>query len=68
MDCPIRLMNIDCDMYESTKDEFDLVGSRVVPGTLIVFDEYIGNPNWGKDEFKPSKKLLSSMDGTMCIL
>ena len=49
---PIRLMNIDCDMYESTKDVFDLVGSRVVPGTIIVFDEYIGNPNWKKDEYK----------------
>ena len=51
-DAPIRLMNIDCDMYESTKDVFDLVYDRVRPGTIILFDEYVGNPNWKEDEYK----------------
>jgi tetratricopeptide (TPR) repeat protein len=49
---PIRLMNIDCDMYASTKDVFDLVHNRVKPGTIIIFDEYIQNPNWKEDEYK----------------
>lgn len=49
---PVRLMNIDCDLYSSTKDVFDAVHDRVVPGTVIVFDEYVMNPHWRDDEFK----------------
>lgn len=49
---PIRFMNIDCDLYSSTKDIFDQVSERVVPGTIIVFDEYLMTPTWQDDEFK----------------
>ena len=49
---PIRLMNIDCDMYDSTKDIFDVIHSRIRSGTIIVFDEYVVNPNWKEDEYK----------------
>ena len=48
----IRFMNIDCDLYSSTKDIFDVVHDRVVPGTIIIFDEYVMNPNWKRDEYK----------------
>ena len=48
----IRFMNIDCDLYSSTKDIFDAVHDRVVPGTIIIFDEYVMNPNWKRDEYK----------------
>lgn len=49
---PVRLMNVDCDLYSSTKTVLDLLAERLVPGSIIVFDEYIGNPNWRDDEFK----------------
>lgn len=49
---PIRLMNVDCDLYESTKDIFDAAAERIVPGTVIIFDEYVCNPNWEKDEYR----------------
>lgn len=49
---PVRLMNIDCDIYSSTKTVLDLVSGRIVAGTVIVFDEYIGNEYWRDDEFK----------------
>ena len=49
---PIRFMNIDCDLYSSTKTIFDLLGLQVVPGTVIVFDEFIGYKSWKDDEFK----------------
>jgi Flp pilus assembly protein TadD len=48
----VRFMNVDCDLYSSTKVALDLVGARVVPGTVIVFDEYIVNDRWAEDEFK----------------
>ncbi len=49
---PIRLINVDCDIYSSTKTVLTLLASRIVPGTVIVFDEYIGNEHWREDEFK----------------
>jgi hypothetical protein len=49
---PIRFMNIDCDIYSSTKTIFDLLAKQITTGTVIVFDEYIGNANWREDEFK----------------
>jgi hypothetical protein len=49
---PIRFMNVDCDLYSSTKTVLDLLSSRIVSGTVIVFDEYLGNENWREDEYK----------------
>jgi len=49
---PIRLMNIDCDLYSSTKDVLDALSDRVVPGTIIIFDEYVINPHWKEDEHR----------------
>lgn len=49
---PVRLMNIDCDMYASTKDVFDAIHNRIRSGTIIIFDEYVGNPHWKEDEIK----------------
>jgi len=49
---PVRFMNIDCDIYSSTKTILELFTKQIVPGTVIVFDEYIGNLNWREDEFK----------------
>lgn len=48
----IRFINVDCDMYSSTKTVLDLLAPRIQPGTVIVFDEYIGNEHWREDEFK----------------
>ena len=49
---PVRLMNIDCDLYSSTKTVLDGFARQVVPGTVIIFDEYIGNISWREDEHK----------------
>lgn len=48
----IRLINVDCDIYSSTKTILDQLASRIVPGSVIIFDEYIGNEHWREDEFK----------------
>jgi predicted O-methyltransferase YrrM len=54
----VRFVHIDCDLYSSTKTVFDLIGDRFVPGTVIVFDEYFGYPNWRKHEFKAFQELV----------
>ena len=48
----IRFMNIDCDLYSSTKTVLDALAHQVVSGTVMVFDEYIGNISWREDEHK----------------
>ena len=49
---PVRFMNIDCDIYSSTKTVLELLAKQITHGTVIVFDEYIGNETWRDDEFK----------------
>jgi len=56
---PIRFMNIDCDLYSSTKDIFDEVSERIVPGTVIIFDEYLMTPSWQDDEFKAFQEAVA---------
>ena len=49
-------INIDCDTYKSTSTVLNLLGpERIVPGTLIAFDEYFGFPGWENEEFKAWK-------------
>ena len=49
---PVRFMNIDCDIYSSTKTILETFAKQIIPGTVLVFDEYIGNEHWREDEFK----------------
>jgi tetratricopeptide (TPR) repeat protein len=57
---PVRLINIDCDIYSSTKTVLDLLASRIQSGTVIIFDEYIGNQHWREDEFKAFQEAIKT--------
>lgn len=48
----IAFLHIDCDIYESTKTVFDLLGSRLQKNSIIVFDEYLNYPSWKNHEHK----------------
>lgn len=48
---PLAFLHLDADTYESTRRVLALVGERIVAGTVVVLDEYIGFPNWRKGEF-----------------
>lgn len=49
---PAAFLHIDCDLYSSTKTVFDALGDRIVPGTVLIFDEYFNYPNWKAHEHK----------------
>lgn len=51
-------IHIDCDLYSSTKCIFDLLKKQIVPGTIIVFDEYFNYPNWQNGEFKAFQEFI----------
>ncbi len=48
----IAFLHIDCDLYSSTKNIFDILGDRIVAGTVIIFDEFFNYPNWQNHEYK----------------
>jgi Tfp pilus assembly protein PilF len=49
---PVRFMNVDCDLYSSTREVFAAFGSRLVDGSVVVFDEYLCNPGWQDEEHR----------------
>lgn len=59
---PAALVHIDCDLYSSTKTVLTLLNNRIVPGTVIVFDEFYpwqhSNPysEWINHEYKALKE------------
>jgi len=48
----VAYANIDCDLYSSTLDVLETLHGRIVPGTVLVFDEYLGHATWRQDEFR----------------
>jgi hypothetical protein len=55
---PAKLIHIDCDLYSSTKDVLLNLNSIIVPGTIIIFDEfypwndYTSYDQWHLGEYK----------------
>ena len=54
----IAYMHIDCDLYSSTKTIFDNLATQIIPGTVIVFDEYFNYPNWQQHEHKALQEFV----------
>ena len=54
----ISLIRVDCDIYSSTKNIFDVVGDMMVEGTIIIFDELIGYMGWERHEYKAFNEFL----------
>lgn len=48
----VSFMNIDCDLYSSTRDVLTAFDDRLVSGTVLYFDELIGYPDWRDGEYK----------------
>jgi hypothetical protein len=54
----VAYCHIDCDLYSSTVDVFKNIENGFVPGTVIVFDEYFGFPDWHGGEHKAFMEML----------
>jgi hypothetical protein len=57
---PVAFVHIDCDLYSSTKTILDLLASRLVNGTVILFDEYFNYPGWEQHEFKAFQEFVAA--------
>jgi predicted O-methyltransferase YrrM len=48
----IAFLHIDSDLYSSCQYIFSAYDHRIVPGTIIVFDEFYNYPGWKGGEYK----------------
>ena len=58
----VRFVNVDSDIYSSAKTVLTCLASRFRPGTVLVFDEFIGNRHWRDDEFKAFAEYAAEND------
>jgi Macrocin-O-methyltransferase (TylF) len=56
---PVSLLNVDCDLYSSTRTILRYLGHKIVPGTIILFDEYLNYPGWWQHEFKAFQEYIA---------
>lgn len=49
---PLRFANIDSDIYSSARTVLRSLADRIQPGTILLFDELVGNRTWRQDEYK----------------
>lgn len=57
---PASLIHVDCDLYSSTQTVLTQLRPRIVPGTIILFDEYFNYPGWEMHEFKAFREFVES--------
>lgn len=57
---PAALIHVDCDLYSSTRTVLDALGPLIVPGTVLVFDEYFNYPGWRRHEHLAFREFLGS--------
>lgn len=47
----VDFLHVDCDIYSSTKKVLEMVGPRLRPGSVVLFDEYFNYPGWQHHEY-----------------
>lgn len=56
---PIRLLHIDCDLYSSTRTVLTEAAPRLMPGSVIVFDDMLGYPGYEQHELRAFQEFAS---------
>ncbi|MBW4719624.1 class I SAM-dependent methyltransferase [Saccharothrix obliqua] len=49
---PVAFLHVDSDLYTSARTVLDLVGPRLVEGSVVVFDEFFNFPGWRDHEYR----------------
>ncbi len=48
----VAFLHVDCDLYSSAKTVLALVGDRLAPDAILLFDEFFNYPGWRQHEFR----------------
>jgi len=65
---PLRFANIDSDIYSSACTVLAALEERLQAGSILVFDEFIGNRSWRDDEFKAFHEFIARTGWTWRII
>ncbi|HEX3785499.1 MAG TPA: class I SAM-dependent methyltransferase [Pseudonocardiaceae bacterium] len=57
---PVTFLHVDCDLYSSTVTVLANAGPRLVPGSVIVFDEYWNYPGWQDHEHRAWQEYVAA--------
>ena len=49
---PVAFLHIDCDLFAGAHDAFTLLSHKIVPGTIILFDELVNYKLYREHEIK----------------
>jgi predicted O-methyltransferase YrrM len=55
---PVDFVHVDGDLYSSAATVLRLVGPRLLPGSVLIFDEFFNYPGWEKHEFRAWQEYL----------
>ena len=55
---PARFVHVDADIYSAAVTILTALRGRIVPGTVIQFDEYFNYPGWEHHEFKAFEEFI----------
>jgi predicted O-methyltransferase YrrM len=61
-DGPVDLLHIDSDLYSSAATVLRLVGPRLHPGSVIVFDEFLNYAGWEQHEARAWQEYVEEHD------
>ncbi len=54
----VSLLHIDSDVYSSAQTVLHLLSNRIVPGTIILFDEYFNYDGWQFEEYRAFQEFV----------
>ncbi len=55
----VAFLHVDCDLYSSTKTVLDLLGDRLAPDAVLLFDEFFNYPGWQHHEYRAWTEFLA---------
>jgi hypothetical protein len=56
---PVSFLHLDADLYSSTRTVLDLVGPRLQPGSIVLFDEYFNYLGWEDHEHRAWREYVA---------
>jgi len=59
---PVSFLHIDADLYSSARTVLQHVGPRLVPGSVIVFDEFFNYPGWQDGEYRAWEEYVATTE------
>ena len=55
---PLAFIHLDADLYSSTKTVLEMMADRIVPGTIMQYDEFLNYPGWKFGEAKAHREFV----------